>query len=328
MPTSSLLLQAPFGLECFWFLLLAMLIPLLLGLLLGYWIWHAYRDKARQLESEKQQIHSELNQSKTELASLKYDYDELKKDNQALRSSINSLEGDVRILKSKLEQAGIDPEPLITGQQIGKAVASSGALPDFAAIFGRDNLQIVEGIGPKIESVLKEKGVDSWAALASQSPEDLRQLLTQANPNYRIHDPSSWPQQARLAEDGQWRDLIAFQKVANSNALNPEDNPSPAKVEKMAARMLGFSADPENLRVVEGVGPKIEQLLKDAGITNWTLLSQTKPERLSEILAEAGDRYRLADPSTWPRQAELAAAGKWQELADYQDYLQGGKDPG
>jgi hypothetical protein len=44
-------------------------------------------------------------------------------------------------------------------------------------------------------------------------------------------------------------------------------------------------------------------------------------------LAAAGDRYKLAKPNTWPKQAGLAAAGKWGELQEYQDYLDKGVDP-
>ena len=76
---------------------------------------------------------------------------------------------------------------------------------------------------------------------------------------------------------------------------------------------------------MEGIGPKIESLLKDAGIKNWLALASSEVSRLQDILTSAGDRYRLADPGTWPKQAELAASGKWTELKEYQDFLSGGK---
>ncbi|MCB0639433.1 MAG: hypothetical protein KDC54_22560, partial [Lewinella sp.] len=101
----------------------------------------------------------------------------------------------------------------------------------------------------------------------------------------------------------------------------------PSKVEKLLAKILGFSNNPNDLKVVEGIGPKIEGLLKDAGINTWGALATTSVDRLKEVLTAAGDRYRLADPTSWPKQAELAAAGKWGELADYQEYLSGGKEP-
>ena len=84
---------------------------------------------------------------------------------------------------------------------------------------------------------------------------------------------------------------------------------------------------PDDLKIIEGIGPKIEQLLNNKGIKTWAALAAKTADDLKAILEEAGERYRLADPSTWPRQAALAAAGSWDELKEYQQYLDGGKDP-
>ena len=105
------------------------------------------------------------------------------------------------------------------------------------------------------------------------------------------------------------------------------DFESPSKVEKLILKKFGFSTNPEDLKIVEGIGPKIEGLLKDAGIMNWSDLAAAAESRLQEVLNNAGDRYRLADPSTWAKQAGLAAAAKWDELKTYQDFLSGGKNP-
>jgi large subunit ribosomal protein L27 len=82
----------------------------------------------------------------------------------------------------------------------------------------------------------------------------------------------------------------------------------------------------DDLKIVEGVGPKIEQLLKDGGINTWTELAETSVDRLREILDAAGSRYQIHDPGTWPAQAKFAAEGKFEELKEYQDMLIGGKD--
>ncbi|MFK7923518.1 MAG: 50S ribosomal protein L17 [Bacteroidia bacterium] len=81
----------------------------------------------------------------------------------------------------------------------------------------------------------------------------------------------------------------------------------------------------DKLTKVEGIGPKISGLLIDAGITTFAALAETEVERIKEILAAAGSRYKSHDPSTWPKQAELAAAGKWDELKTWQDELDGGR---
>jgi large subunit ribosomal protein L27 len=81
-----------------------------------------------------------------------------------------------------------------------------------------------------------------------------------------------------------------------------------------------------DLKIIEGVGPKIEQLLKDGGIETWEDLAKTSVDRLKEILEAAGARYQVHDPSTWPAQAKFAAEGKFEELKEYQDMLIGGRN--
>lgn len=80
----------------------------------------------------------------------------------------------------------------------------------------------------------------------------------------------------------------------------------------------------DDLQVIEGIGPKISGLLQAAGITTFAQLAATDVSRLREILAQAG-LSALADPTTWPEQASLAAAGKWDELQALQDALKGGR---
>lgn len=81
-----------------------------------------------------------------------------------------------------------------------------------------------------------------------------------------------------------------------------------------------------DLKLVEGIGPKIEELFHNAGITTWEQLANTSVDKMKEILAEAGSRYQMHDPSTWAKQAELAAAGNWETLQQYQEELKGGKE--
>lgn len=67
-------------------------------------------------------------------------------------------------------------------------------------------------------------------------------------------------------------------------------------------------------------------MLKNAGIANLETLAQTESEQIAQILADAGDRFRMHDPTTWPQQAQLAANGQWEMLKEYQDFLIGGRN--
>lgn len=112
---------------------------------------------------------------------------------------------------------------------------------------------------------------------------------------------------------------IAPVEVAEETAAPAADAATAEKSSKKAPKL-------DDLKVIEGIGPKIEQLLKDGGINTWAELAAADVDRLKEILDAAGPRYQIHDPSTWPAQAKFAAAGEWDELKEYQDMLTGGRD--
>jgi predicted flap endonuclease-1-like 5' DNA nuclease/archaellum component FlaC len=80
----------------------------------------------------------------------------------------------------------------------------------------------------------------------------------------------------------------------------------------------------DDLKRVEGIGPKISRLLQDAGVMTFAQLATTEVSRLRQILADA-DLTALADPATWPEQAELASKGDWKALETLQVELKGGR---
>ena len=89
------------------------------------------------------------------------------------------------------------------------------------------------------------------------------------------------------------------------------------------------AVEADDLKVIEGIGPKISQVLAAAGIATFASLAATTPERIEDILAAESSRLAgLADPTTWPEQAQLAAEGKWDDLRALQDSLVGGRARG
>ena len=98
-----------------------------------------------------------------------------------------------------------------------------------------------------------------------------------------------------------------------------EEAPAPAPKKKAA------KAKKDDLKKIEGIGPKIAEHLTNGGIVTFADLAAAPISRLEEILEAAGPRYRMHNPATWPQQAGLAAEGKWDELEKLQDELDGGK---
>ena len=82
----------------------------------------------------------------------------------------------------------------------------------------------------------------------------------------------------------------------------------------------------DDLKRIEGIGPKIEKMLNDDLIYTWAELAAAPVDRLKAILRKGGDRYKMHDPKSWPDQAKLAAQGRWKELEELQNILDGGRE--
>lgn len=87
---------------------------------------------------------------------------------------------------------------------------------------------------------------------------------------------------------------------------------------------LETAVAPDDLKIIEGIGPKIESILHDAGIKTFAELAAASPSQLEKIVREDAG-IRVAFPDTWPEQGRLAAEGKWDELEKLKDDLQGGR---
>lgn len=104
---------------------------------------------------------------------------------------------------------------------------------------------------------------------------------------------------------------------------------SSGKAGKKAARAAPAKSAPvgDDLTKIEGIGPKINEILQEAGIATFADLAGTDPERIREMLATADGKFASHDPETWPKQAEMARDGKWDALKAWQDELDGGREP-
>jgi len=108
--------------------------------------------------------------------------------------------------------------------------------------------------------------------------------------------------------------------VTAEASASPE--PEEEREEKLPA-MAPMDVKPDDLTIVEGIGPKINQVLHAAGIQSLFQLSESEVANLKEILSAAG--LKLADPTTWPQQARLAIAGDLETLKALQATLRGGR---
>ena len=150
-------------------------------------------------------------------------------------------------------------------------------------------------------------------------------------------EPGQTYQYRYFLNDGRWvndgnADYYYFDPVYhvdNCVITVPEKKASTKKasVEKEieADPAIKAAAKPDDLTKIEGIGKKIAELLKNAEIESFEQLSKATPKKLKAILEAAGSKFKVHDPATWPKQAKLAANGKWEELKKLQAELKGGK---
>ena len=77
----------------------------------------------------------------------------------------------------------------------------------------------------------------------------------------------------------------------------------------------------DNLSIIEGVGPKITELLRANGIDTFAKLAASDAAKLDQVLKSGGAHFKAAVPGTWPKQADMAAKAQWAALRKWQDEL-------
>ena len=111
-------------------------------------------------------------------------------------------------------------------------------------------------------------------------------------------------------------------KKAESEAKKADGKAAPVQ-ESVASKPKAkkVTAKGDDLKKVEGIGPKIAETLNEAGITTFAALAKLDAAKIDEIISEVRGNH-VTD--TWPAQAKMAAEGKWDELQKWQDELDGG----
>ena len=114
-------------------------------------------------------------------------------------------------------------------------------------------------------------------------------------------------------------------KEAPKKEAPKKAEPKVAATPKPAAKKAPLkTASADDLRKVEGIGPKIAEIFAEAGIDTFAKLAKASQKELKAILEGAGSRYASKNPGSWPKQAKMAAEGKWDELKKWQDETKGG----
>lgn len=265
-----------------------------------------------EIESEESttndlaQIQSIYNATRTRLEDMEGKLTTIASENQLLRKELDALKEN-----ASASAASDENEPVsitFVGTEEGdpefKTTSDKSVLKDKIIVeeYDKDDLTMINGVGPFIEQKLNEIGVFTYEDMSVWDAAEINRITEAIGYFPGRIERDDWV--------GQAAKLARVKKVDPGSLKQKSAHPT----------------NKEDLKIVEGIGPKIEKLLKEAGIMNWQDLAETKTERLQEILGEAGDRYRMHDPGTWAAQASLASNSEWELLKEYQDELKGGRE--
>lgn len=118
---------------------------------------------------------------------------------------------------------------------------------------------------------------------------------------------------------------VVIRHVPAEPAVIETGNEMPIFSAEIAKAVMGMKIVEDDLKIIKGIGPVIERLLKTKGIETWKNLADSDPDKLKEIINAEGPRFRVHETKTWPGQADMAIRGKWEELKEYQHEIVHGK---
>jgi large subunit ribosomal protein L20 len=156
-------------------------------------------------------------------------------------------------------------------------------------------------------------------ANATPKAKTIKEVKSEVKPEVKAEAKPATVKVAKIA-DVKTTD-VTTEAVESTEAPIETIEVAEVKVTKPKKSTTGF----DDLKVVEGIGPAIEKLLHEAGITTYDLLAKSEYDNLKKILSDAGARYAIHNPLTWAQQSALAADGKFDELETLKKELVNGK---
>lgn len=234
-----------------------------------------------------------------------------------------SLDALPEVPKANTESSFAAPTPEVPkaapAKEVVPEVVNRAAEPVIAEANTTDDLTIVEGIGPKIAEVLNANGINSFKQLADSKESELQVILESAGGIIARSNPSTWAEQAALLRDGKKEEFDAL-AAELMGGVRVDKN---AEAAEDAAALADAKSNPDDLKVIEGIGPVLEKTLNDGGVYTYAQIAHLGADALKAILEAAGDN--LHDPATWPEQAALLRDGKMDEFKALTDELKGGR---
>lgn len=189
------LLQRYDGEDATFEILLMLLIAALFGFLLRHFI--GFRKKEFIIEQDKNETIVDNQDLSSLIFRLSAEVDRL-----SALSTNGVLEDGTEKLSLKSKNLSGRSKVTEKAQTVTGPMSQKGNVSNPVGEIKKDDLKVIEGIGPALERMLNENNIFSYNQLADHTVEQLDNLLDKAGPRFRVHVPETWPEQAALLRDG------------------------------------------------------------------------------------------------------------------------------
>ena len=304
-------------------ILIMLLGAFFIGLWLGWIVWGRMKQELDRLKVDNQSLNVTLDALHLEMEALKTRTMDAEAENVNLTQQIATSDRDISSLKER--SAFLDRE-LATAQQTKRQIDTEMSLAY------QPDTPVADDIPLEIQELVTEKPwIEPTEGIMFESL-----LPVEEKPVPDLHEPSENEMEeessntAPIAEPAielPSNPVFSVEPIAIPETKSGRASKHIHQAPEDAPEASAETPEKDDLTVVEGIGPKIQMLLNQYGISTYRQLAEADVAKLKEILTTAGPQLAMHDPGTWPSQANLAANDQWDTLKSVQGFLKGGKKP-
>jgi predicted flap endonuclease-1-like 5' DNA nuclease len=265
-----------------------LLLPLLLGLLAGWWAW------GRRPKGEISGFAGDVSVPSVDVTP----------------PAVPLMDVDAKIAAPAVDVAADVDVPSVSVAGLAAAGAGAAALTAIgipAAVGAADNLLKIKGIGPKLNGVLNGLGVTRFDQIANWTAGDVDKVDDHIGAfKGRIGDEEWIPQAKLLAagENAEWERIYGTVKKAAAGGA----------VALLAIGIPAAVGAADDLLQIKGIGPKLNKLLVGLGITRFDQIAAWGAPEIDKVDDHLGSFKNRISRDSWIEQAGLLANGKIKEF--------------
>ncbi|UCE68493.1 MAG: 30S ribosomal protein S2 [Flavobacteriaceae bacterium] len=188
---------------------------------------------------------------------------------------------------------------------------------DFVIPSNDDASKSIDIIMRKVTEAVAEGLAERRSENGTEKDEEDSESTVVAAPEAEAEAPAMEVSEAEPVEE-------AVEEEAVTVEAAQEEAPEKEETREEKAEKKADQAKADDLTKIEGIGPKAAEALVNAGLSTYEALAGGDPEKIKELLTEASSRLAHLDPTSWPKQAKMAAEGLWDDLSEWQEKAKGG----